>query len=92
MTTTFSQQINDLFAREDWRTARALIETEMAKRGDEPGHWLLTRLATTFYEEREYKKALPLLEKARQLGSRLPPRSLGLCRHAGRARPHPGGH
>lgn len=64
MTTTLTQQINDLFAREEWRTARALIVKEMDKRGDDPGHWLLDRLATTYYEERKYKKALRLTEKA----------------------------
>lgn len=72
MTTTLSQQINDLFVREDWRTARALIEKEIAKRHGEPGHWLLDRLATTYYEERKYKTALKLLEQARSLAPDCP--------------------
>lgn len=66
-----SEKINDLFAREKWTEARALIEKEVAKR-DEANHWLLTRLATTHYEERQYKKALQLLEQARTLAPDCP--------------------
>lgn len=67
-----SKKINALFAKEKWKEARALIEKEMEKRGDECDHWLLTRLATTYYEERHYKKALQLNEKARSLAPNCP--------------------
>lgn len=67
-----SEKIDDLFAKEKWKEARALVEKEMAKRGDEPGHWLLARLATTYYEERRYKKALQLVEKALALAPHCP--------------------
>ena len=66
-----SEKINDLFAQEKWPEARAQIEKEVAKRG-EADHWLLTRLSTTYYEERQYKKALQLLEQARPLAPECP--------------------
>jgi tetratricopeptide (TPR) repeat protein len=67
-----SKKIDALFATEKWKEARALIEKAMKKRGHEPDHWLLTRLATTYYEERRYKNALQLVEKARVLAPECP--------------------
>ena len=67
-----SDKIDDRFAREKWKEARALLEKEMKKRGGEADHWLLTRLATTYYEERQYKKALQLDDKARALAPDCP--------------------
>jgi tetratricopeptide (TPR) repeat protein len=59
---TFSEQINRLFEQEEWAKARRLLEARLK---DEPNnHWLLTRLGTTYYEERDYKKALELSQKA----------------------------
>jgi tetratricopeptide (TPR) repeat protein len=60
-----SQQIDDLIAEERWREARALIETELQKQPD--SHWLLTQLAETSYEEKDYKHALSLLRRSREL-------------------------
>jgi tetratricopeptide (TPR) repeat protein len=68
---SLSEKINNLFAAEQWAEARALIEKAMAKSGKDD-HWLLARLATTYYEERKYKKALTLLEKARALAPACP--------------------
>jgi tetratricopeptide (TPR) repeat protein len=41
---------------DDWVVARKLIKT--ALRRDPKDHWLLGRLALTYYEERKYKQAL----------------------------------
>ena len=75
-----SEKIDDLFAKEKWKEARALLSKEIERRGDDAGHWLLTRLATTYYEERQYKKALQLSEKALALAPHCP---LALWDHAG---------
>jgi tetratricopeptide (TPR) repeat protein len=56
------KQIDDLIHSERWEKARALIERELANEQD--NHWLLTRLGETYYEQRQYKKALPWLLKS----------------------------
>jgi tetratricopeptide (TPR) repeat protein len=67
---TFSQKINDLFEREKWAKAGRLLEQRLAK---EPhNHWLLTRLGTTYYEQRDYQKALELTQEAHQLAPNCP--------------------
>jgi tetratricopeptide (TPR) repeat protein len=67
---TFSDQINDLFKREQWAQARKLLQKRLEK---EPNsHWLLTRLGTTYYEERDYPKALDLSRRAIQLAPECP--------------------
>ena len=53
-----SHRIEKLIAKKDWPHARALIQSEMKR--DSGHHWLLARLALTYYEERRYKKALAL--------------------------------
>src|SRR5438067_6332455 len=59
------QQIDDLIDAEQWEQARALIEKALTK---EPrSHWLLTQLGETYYEQRQYKKALKLLLQSRQI-------------------------
>jgi len=65
-----SDRINELFAKEDWRKARTVIERELKKTPLD--HWLLARLATIFYEEREYAAALKFAEQARALAPRCP--------------------
>jgi tetratricopeptide (TPR) repeat protein len=46
----------------DWIKARELIGRELQR---EPhNHWLLTRLSTTYYEEREYAEAAIIAQKA----------------------------
>jgi hypothetical protein len=54
--TSFSNKINALFATKNWAEARKLLQSQLCKQPD--NHWLLTRISTTFYEERYYKKAL----------------------------------
>src|SRR5688572_8717949 len=65
-TDTLSKRINRLFDHEKWAAARSLIERELATlpADDWTRHWWLTRLSTTYYEERNYKKARELAEQA----------------------------
>ena len=57
-------------AGEDWEAARQLIETELK---EEPrNHWLLTRLSLTYYEQRNYGRALELVERAFALAPTCP--------------------
>lgn len=69
---TLSEKINNLFNKEKWDDARALIEGELTKPGNINDHWLLTRLATTYYEKKEYPTALEHLKKAKELAPRCP--------------------
>ncbi|HVS37904.1 MAG TPA: tetratricopeptide repeat protein [Gemmataceae bacterium] len=67
---TFSEQINDLFEHEKWMDARRLLEQRLKAEPD--SHWLLTRLGTAYYEQKNYKKALNLSEKAYKLAPHCP--------------------
>jgi hypothetical protein len=53
-----------------WREARKLILTELAL--FPRSHWLTTRLSTTYYEERKYKKALVVSKRALKLDPQCP--------------------
>lgn len=57
-----TQQINDLLDKDDWAGARKLIQEEL--KTSPHSHWLLTQLATTYYEEGNYRRSLQLNEKA----------------------------
>lgn len=58
----FSEHLDQLFDAERWADARALIVGALrVHRGD---HWLLSRLSTTYYEERNYAKALEVAKRA----------------------------
>jgi tetratricopeptide (TPR) repeat protein len=59
------KQINDLVIAERWPEARKLIEK--ALKAEPESHWLLTQLAETYYEERNYKKALEVLLRSREI-------------------------
>ncbi len=62
---TLSQQINRLFAKEDWKAARKIIERELKRTSPaQDNHWLLSRLGTTYYEEKDYETALECILKA----------------------------
>ncbi len=65
-----TQIINRLSKEEKWAEARAYI-LEWLK--DEPdSHWLLTNLSGTYYEERNYEKALEYVEQALRVAPRCP--------------------
>jgi tetratricopeptide (TPR) repeat protein len=67
---TFSGRINELFKRERWAQARKLLQKRLEK--EPSNHWLLTRLGTTYYEERDYPKALNLSRRAVRLAPECP--------------------
>jgi tetratricopeptide (TPR) repeat protein len=54
----------------DWAGARELIERELEREPD--NHWLLSRLAVTYYEQFEYTRALELDERAYALAPDCP--------------------
>jgi tetratricopeptide (TPR) repeat protein len=58
-------RINDLFARCEWKKARALLQAERERKPD--SHWVLTQLGVTHYEERRYQHALGLFQASLQL-------------------------
>ena len=62
--------IQTLLDREDWPAARRLILRDLRKTPD--SHWLLDRLALTYYEQHRYTRALALSRRARELAPRCP--------------------
>ncbi len=73
-----SQKINQLFDFENYEEARKLLKQELKVNTDE--HWLLVRIATTYYEEKKYKQALEFSEQAIQIAPNCP---LTLWEYAG---------
>ena len=62
--------IEKAIALEDWAEARSLIKIELRQFPD--SHWLITRLGLTYYEERQYKRALRYSEKAFSIAPKCP--------------------
>jgi tetratricopeptide (TPR) repeat protein len=56
------QAVEAALQADDWVGARKLIRTGLRSKPDD--HWLLSRLALTFYEQRQYREALKLDLKA----------------------------
>jgi tetratricopeptide (TPR) repeat protein len=77
MSKSVDKLIEDYMRRREWTKARAVISK--ALRTNKNDHWLITRLATTHYEEHQYRKALRLEERALRLAPRCP---LALWDHA----------
>jgi len=71
-------EIERLLASEDWAGARRAIRSQLRLSPD--SHWLISRLALTYYEQRGYAKALELETRALRLAPRCP---LVLWGHAG---------
>ena len=65
-----TRTIDAAFGREEWETARTALRQELAR--DPENHWLLTRLAMTYYEQRDYKKALKISVTATQIAPGCP--------------------
>lgn len=63
-------KIEKLIDQEDWSAARKEINAELKQCPDD--HWLLTRLGLTYYEQRNYKKALEIEEQAIKLAPNCP--------------------
>lgn len=57
--------INKYFEEEEWEKARIVLIQELEHAPDNV--WLLTRIGTTYYEERDYKHALKFAQKASKL-------------------------
>jgi tetratricopeptide (TPR) repeat protein len=71
-------EIEKLIERQDWAGARRLIEIELQSSPED--HWFLTRLSSTYYEERDYLRALELTTRALEIAPECP---LVLWDHAG---------
>lgn len=63
-------QIERALASERWQQARALIRR--ALRSEPEDHWLITALGLTYYEQRQYRRALAYSERALALAPRCP--------------------
>jgi tetratricopeptide (TPR) repeat protein len=68
--TQMATALEKAIADEKWQSARSIIEGEL--RREPRNHWLLSRLALTYYEERKYEEALVVDEKARALAPDCP--------------------
>ena len=64
------RDIEQFIKADDWTGARALIERELV--ADPDNHWLLTRLALTYYEQYDYRRALQISEQAFAQAPRCP--------------------
>lgn len=65
-----TKALHDALAHEDWGLAKKILKQRLA---DDPNnHWLLDRLSAIYYEEREYERALELIQKANQLAPTCP--------------------
>ena len=73
-----ARQIEEAIQRDDWEKARLLIRQWLRRKPND--HWLLTRLGLTYYEQRQYKRALHYELKALQLE---PYRPLAIWDYAG---------
>jgi tetratricopeptide (TPR) repeat protein len=65
-----TESIEALIEQEMWTEARRAIREEL--KAHPADHWLLTRLSTTYYEERDYEEALRWVEKAREMAPDCP--------------------
>ena len=70
MSTAAIRRIDRAMDKEDWEAAHRLILQEL--KAEPEDHWLTTRLATTFYEQRDYAAALKWSEKAILLAPECP--------------------
>ena len=58
------------FDRNHWREARRLMRLQLREK---PGsHWLLTRIGTTYYEQRDYKRAMSYSKRALRMAPHCP--------------------
>lgn len=62
--------IEKLIDKEDWTSARKSIIAALKK--DPEHHWLLTRLSLTYYEEKNYEKALEVVQQAYKVAPKCP--------------------
>jgi len=60
-----AEAIEQAIARDEWLRARRLIRAALSRKADD--HFLLSRLALTYYEQRQYRRALNYEIKALQI-------------------------
>ena len=65
-----SKKINRLFSQEAWTKAQDMLLAALAKKPED--HWLLTRLSTTYYEQKKYAKALQIVRQAQRVAPNCP--------------------
>ncbi|NOU35848.1 MAG: tetratricopeptide repeat protein [Kiritimatiellaceae bacterium] len=65
-----SKLIERALEEERWFEARVLIRDALQQEPD--NHWLITRLGLTYYEQRQYKRALQYTRKALALAPQCP--------------------
>lgn len=65
-----SREIEDAIKRDDWKGARQLVRAALRQQPD--SHWLLARLALTYYEEFDYERALAFGQQAYELAPHCP--------------------
>ena len=65
-----TKAIENAIRDDNWPQARALIIS--ALKCEPKSHWLITRLGLTYYEQRQYKRALHYSEKALNLAPTCP--------------------
>ena len=65
-----SREIETAIERSDWKEARRLIRAVLRIRPD--SHWHLTRLSMTYYEDRDYDRALATGLQAYELAPNCP--------------------
>lgn len=63
-------EIEASILRSDWPGTRRLVRTALRKSPD--SHWLITRLALTYYEEKDYARSLDILRRAFDLAPNCP--------------------
>ncbi len=73
-----SKEIESSIQANKWKRARRQIRAALSK--NPRSHWLLTRLGLTFYEQRDYARALGYSKKALSIAPRCP---LALWDYAG---------
>lgn len=60
-----SQEIEDAIKHKNWEKVRRLVLKDLSK--EPKSHWLLARLALTYYEEYKYERALIIGQRAYKL-------------------------
>lgn len=76
---SFSDRIWRLFKKQDFAQARDLLLDELENSEKRDDHWLLCRISTTYYEERNYRPALAYIQKALKLAPDCPLALWGLA-------------
>lgn len=69
---SFSYRIYKLYVNQNYKRARELIQIKLNKKENAKDHWLLCSLATTYYEERNYKRAFTIIKKAYKIAPKCP--------------------